>query len=52
MICLSNNYTILVTRWVKEIAFEAGYDNEYYFYRQFKKYSGYSPGKLRKMRPF
>lgn len=37
---------------VKEVAFESGYDNEFYFYRQFKKYCGYSPGKLKEMRPF
>ena len=37
---------------VKEVAFEAGYSNEYYFQRQFKKYCGYSPGKLKKTRPF
>ena len=37
---------------VKEIAFESGYDNEFYFYRQFKKHYKYSPGKLKKMRPF
>ena len=37
---------------VKEIAFDAGYSNEFYFYRQFKKHYNYSPGKLKKMRPF
>ena len=37
---------------VKEIAYEAGYNNEFYFYRQFKKHYNYSPGKLKKMRPF
>lgn len=37
---------------VKEVAFESGYDNEFYFYRQFKKHYGYSPGKLKKLRPF
>lgn len=37
---------------VKEIAYEAGYSNEFYFYRQFKKHYNYSPGKLKKMRPF
>lgn len=37
---------------VKEVAFESGYINEYYFYRQFKNYCGYSPGKLKEMRPF
>ena len=37
---------------VKEIAFEAGYSNEFYFYRQFKKHYNYSPGSLKKMRPF
>ncbi len=37
---------------VKEVAFESGYDNEFYFYRQFKKQYKYSPGKLKKMRPF
>lgn len=42
----------ITSKSVKEVALEAGYDNEYYFYRQFKKYCGYSPGKLRKMRPF
>jgi AraC-like DNA-binding protein len=37
---------------VKEIAFATGYDNEFYFYRQFKKYCGYSPGEMRKTKPF
>ncbi len=37
---------------VKEVAFESGYESEYYFYRQFKKQYGYSPGKLKKVRPF
>lgn len=37
---------------IKEIAYEAGYTNEFYFYRQFKKHYKYSPGKLKKMRPF
>lgn len=37
---------------IKEIAYEAGYNNEYYFYRQFKKQYGYSPGKLKRVRPF
>lgn len=37
---------------VKEIAYEAGYSNEFYFYRQFKKHYNYSPGSLKKMRPF
>lgn len=37
---------------VKEVAFETGYENEFYFYRQFKKQYGYSPGKLKKIRPF
>jgi AraC-like DNA-binding protein len=37
---------------VKEVAFEIGYESEYYFYRQFKKHYKYSPGKLKKMRPF
>ncbi|MBR8535847.1 helix-turn-helix transcriptional regulator [Carboxylicivirga sediminis] len=37
---------------VKEIAYEAGYNNEFYFYRQFKKHYNYSPGRLKKMRPF
>jgi len=37
---------------VKEIAFEAGYSNEFYFYRQFKKLYSRSPGKLKKMRLF
>ena len=37
---------------VKEVAFEAGYDNEFYFYRQFKKHYNLSPGKLKKFRPF
>ncbi len=37
---------------VKEIAFESGYNNEFYFYRQFKKQFNYSPGKLKKTRPF
>jgi AraC family transcriptional regulator of arabinose operon len=40
------------TKNVKEIAYEAGYTNEFYFYRQFKKHYNYSPGKLKKMRPF
>jgi AraC-like DNA-binding protein len=37
---------------VKEVAFESGYSNEFYFYRQFKKHYKYSPGKLKKLRPF
>jgi len=37
---------------VKEVAFESGYDNEFYFSRQFKKQYNYSPGKLKKIRPF
>lgn len=37
---------------VKEIAFEVGYDSEFYFYRQFKKQYKYSPGTLKRMRPF
>lgn len=37
---------------VKEVAFESGYNNEFYFYRQFKKHYNYSPGKLKKLRPF
>ncbi len=37
---------------VKEVAFDAGYESEFYFYRQFKKHYKYSPGKLKKMRPF
>lgn len=37
---------------VKEVAFECGYDNEFYFCRQFKKQYKYSPGKLKKERPF
>ncbi len=37
---------------IKEVAFEAGYENEFYFYRQFKKYCGYSPGKLKTLGPF
>ncbi|MEN8118566.1 MAG: helix-turn-helix transcriptional regulator [Bacteroidota bacterium] len=37
---------------VKEVAFESGYNNEFYFYRQFKKQFNYSPGKLKKLRPF
>ena len=37
---------------VKEVAYESGYNNEFYFYRQFKKQYKYSPGKLKKMRPF
>lgn len=37
---------------VKEVAFESGYDNEFYFYRQFKKLYNYSPGNLKKIRPF
>lgn len=37
---------------VKEIAFESGYTNEFYFYRQFKKQYKYSPGTLKKLRPF
>jgi AraC-like DNA-binding protein len=40
------------TKSVKEVAFETGYESEYYFYRQFKKLYNYSPGKLKKMRPF
>jgi AraC-like DNA-binding protein len=37
---------------IKEVAFETGYTNEFYFYRQFKKYSGYSPSEMRKIKPF
>ncbi len=37
---------------VKEVAFESGYNNEFYFYRQFKKQYNYSPGRLKKIRPF
>lgn len=37
---------------VKEVAFESGYTNEFYFYRQFKKHYKYSPGKLKNSRPF
>ncbi len=37
---------------IKEVAFETGYNNEFYFYRQFKKYCGYSPGEMRKTKPF
>jgi len=37
---------------IKEIAFETGYQNEFYFYRQFKKHHKYSPGEIRKLRPF
>lgn len=37
---------------IKEVAFETGYTNEFYFYRQFKNYSGYSPGEMRKIKPF
>ena len=37
---------------VKEVAFEAGYESEFYFYRQFKNHYKYSPGKLKKMRHF
>ncbi|RIJ45932.1 AraC family transcriptional regulator [Maribellus luteus] len=37
---------------VKEIAFECGYSNEFYFHRQFKKHYNYSPGKLKRIRPF
>ena len=37
---------------IKEVAFESGYSNEFYFHRQFKKHYNYSPGKLKSMRPF
>ena len=37
---------------VKEVAFETGYENVFYFYRQFKKQYGYSPGTLKQLRPF
>ncbi|WP_372932351.1 helix-turn-helix domain-containing protein [Mariniphaga sediminis] len=37
---------------VKEVACECGYENEFYFQRQFKKHYKYSPGKLKKLRPF
>ncbi|WP_299583914.1 AraC family transcriptional regulator [uncultured Sunxiuqinia sp.] len=37
---------------VKEVAYDTGYQNEFYFYRQFKKQYNYSPGKLKKVRPF
>lgn len=37
---------------VKEVAYESGYNNEFYFYHQFKKQFNYSPGKLKKLRPF
>ena len=37
---------------IKEVAFESGYGNEFYFYRQFKKQYKYSPGKLKNIRPF
>ena len=37
---------------VKEVGFESGYKNEFYFYRQFKKVYGYSPGRLKRIRPF
>lgn len=37
---------------IKQVAFETGYKNEFYFYRQFKKQYNYSPGKLKNMRPF
>jgi AraC-like DNA-binding protein len=40
------------SKTIKEIAHEAGYDNEFYFYRQFKKQYNYSPGRLKKIRPF
>jgi AraC-like DNA-binding protein len=43
---------ITTSKSIKEIAFETGYNNEFYFYRQFKKYSGYSPGEMRKRKPF
>jgi AraC-like DNA-binding protein len=37
---------------IKEIAFKSGYDNEFYFYRLFKKQFNFTPGKLKRMRPF
>ncbi|TKG91511.1 AraC family transcriptional regulator [Puteibacter caeruleilacunae] len=37
---------------VKEVAFESGYKNEFYFQRQFKRLYKYTPGKLKKLRPF
>ncbi len=49
---LSIKLLMTTSKSIKEIAFETGYNNEYYFYRQFKKYSGYSPRKLRIIRPF
>lgn len=37
---------------VKEVAYECGYANEFYFHRQFKKHYNYSPGEMRKIKPF
>lgn len=37
---------------VKEIAHECGYENEFYFHRQFKQHYNYSPGQLKKLKPF
>ncbi len=37
---------------VKEVAYESGYNNEFYFYRQFRKLYNFSPGKLKRIRPF
>lgn len=51
---MENAIKLLTTtsKSVKEVAFECGYDNEFYFSRQFKNKYSYSPGKLKKMRPF
>ena len=37
---------------VKEIAHDSGYENEFYFHRQFKKQYKISPGRMKKVRPF
>lgn len=37
---------------IKEVAYKVGYENEFYFYKVFKKQFNYSPGKLKRMRPF
>ena len=40
---------LLTTKYgIKEIAHEVGYDNEYFFYRIFRKYTGSTPADFRK----
>jgi len=49
---IATRLIMTTSKSIKEVAFETGYTNEFYFYRQFKKYSGYSPGEMRKIKPF